>query len=144
MKLRNWWDAGRIWGIKAAHIAQRLLCSLPQVGLWPLLGSSHSWDWFSHLSPKRVKMQTRPFWQQLAHLAGVILAVSLQTLTLLLVHVVKFLDKRMVSGWSLLHHTIFFFPFIVCQSKTVRSLIIEDLCYPFLCCIMKNVVAFQQ
>lgn len=38
-------------------------------------------NWFSHPSPKiRVKMQTRPFGQQLAHLTVVTFSVSLQTL----------------------------------------------------------------
>lgn len=38
MKLRNWWDAGRVQGIIAANVAQRLLHSFPVSQFWASSG----------------------------------------------------------------------------------------------------------
>lgn len=42
-------------------------------------------------------------------------------ITLLLVHMVKFLDKCVDSGWSLLPSTTFFFPFTICHTCCQKS-----------------------
>lgn len=106
--------------------------------------SSNPWksNRFSQFSPKiRVKMWTHPFWQQLAHVAVVILVVLLQILHCYLCMWLSF----WMNVWSVggLCYPILL-SFYLSPFATVISLIIDDLCYPFLRCIMQKVIPVQQ